>query len=55
MSIKRILNSCASIAFVILLRFVTAGSNAQQSVRARGDSLEGVVTGPNGPELAPSA
>src|SRR5262245_50024599 len=51
MSMKGILNSRASIAFALLLTFVTtATSGAQPSVRAEGNSVEGVVTGPNGPE-----
>jgi hypothetical protein len=48
---KRILNCRALIAFV-LLTFFTAVSSAQQSVRAGPDSIEGVITGPNGPEAA---
>src|SRR5438093_11542683 len=50
MNMKGILNFRASIAFVLLLTFVTAASRAQQSVRTGADSVEGVVTGPNGPE-----
>ena len=50
MNMKRILNFRASIAFVLVLAFVTDASSAQQPVRAGGDSLEGVVTGPNGLE-----
>ena len=47
---KRILNSPSSIAFILLLVCVTGASGAQQSVGAGSDFLEGVVTGPNGPE-----
>src|SRR5256712_13709745 len=47
---KRILNGRASIAFALLLASVTATSSAQQSALAGEDSLEGVVTGPKGPE-----
>src|SRR6266536_1761200 len=47
---KRILNFRASIAFVLLPTFVIAAAKSVQGVAAGGDSLEGVVTGPNGPE-----
>src|SRR5206468_4371476 len=44
------LNFGASIAFVLLTTFVIVAAKAAQAVVARGDSIEGVVTGPNGPE-----
>src|SRR5437870_313941 len=47
---NRILNSRVSIAFGFLLGFIIEAWSAEQSVRAGGDFLEGVVTGPNGPE-----
>ena len=50
MCMKQILNCRAPIELVLLLAFVTTASSAEKAVRAGGDSLEGVVTGPNGPE-----
>src|SRR5438093_1576181 len=47
---KQGLNFGASIAFVLLTTFVIVAAKAAQAVVARGDSIEGVVTGPNGPE-----
>ena len=50
MCMKQILNCRAPIELVLLLAFVTTASSAEKAVQAGGDSLEGVVTGPNGPE-----
>ncbi len=50
MSLKQILNFRALTALVPVLAFVPGVWSAEQSVRAGADSLEGVVTGPNGPE-----
>src|SRR5262245_57382685 len=49
MSAKPILNSCASITLGLLLTFAHDVSRAERT-RAAGDSREGVVTSPNGPE-----
>ena len=40
----------AAIAFALLLSFITRASSAGKSAKAGADFLEGVVTGPNGPE-----
>ena len=50
MSMKPILSSRPLIAFVLLLMFLPSRSSAQQSDDAKRDFIEGVVTGPNGPE-----
>ena len=50
MSMKTVLNFRAPIACALLLAFLMAASSGGQTVRTGGDALEGVVTGPNGPE-----
>lgn len=50
MSTQRFVSLSARIAGLFLLALVTAASSAGQPARTGGDSLGGVVTGPNGPE-----
>src|SRR3989337_2313794 len=50
MSKKQILDFRTLIECVLLLPFVTPASSAQESDGAGRESIEGVVTGPKGPE-----
>src|SRR5687768_9990729 len=43
-------HSLLSMTFVLLLMFVTGLSGAQEPAQTARDSLEGVVSGPSGPE-----